>query len=125
MQAEKVERLERVFGKNTLKPSPLEDSDREYQVRDSIYYESLLGRKLDRFESIAAVDEADDLYLEAAIAYVALGFGVQIQDFSTSLRRIPSMREAGYNHMIKELSLKYSISLTSESCPTLVGLINN
>jgi hypothetical protein len=110
MEVAKLQRLERTFGDDSLEVS---DSYSKNQfgfdftrVRDSKYYEVLKGRPLSRLEKIASLDEVDNLFAEALNAYVAKGFGVEMQNFSTTLYRTPTLREGGYDQMISALFAK-------------------
>ncbi|MGZ6441016.1 MAG: hypothetical protein ACXWRU_13235 [Pseudobdellovibrionaceae bacterium] len=112
MQAEKIQRLERTFGENSLQVTKSYLPSRN-EGRSQDYYKALKGRNLNRWEQIASCDENDDFYIEAASAYVAKGFGIELERFSTNLRRVPTLREGGFRYLLEEFIRRKMISKTS------------
>ncbi len=98
MQAEKMERAEKVFGVNSLANAK---DYRKSRIQPS-YMQNILGRKLNMYEALAINDEDDDLLTEALIAYIATGVGLDLADYTVNLRRVPSFREGGFRDNILE-----------------------
>lgn len=109
MEADKVQRFERGLGANTI------DLTTDYRNnfgkgRDRAYYKAIKGRELNRFEVIASHDEYDNLFLEALVAYVAKGYGIDFYNYTTTLRRVPTLREGGHRYILEDLARRNLIS---------------
>lgn len=98
LEGEKLARLENSFGKGNIYAA--------YTGTPSVYYRPIadfysyhLGKKLSRYEKMAAGMETDGLYMEARRAYIALGLGVDLGDFVTNLRRVTTFREGGFQRI--------------------------
>jgi hypothetical protein len=97
------------FGPNTIE---LTDDYRDNfgKGRSREYYKAIKGRELNRFEIIASHDEYDNLFLEALVAYVAKGYGIDFYNFTTTLRRVPTLREGGHRYILEDLARRNLIS---------------
>lgn len=98
LEGEKIARLENSFGKENIYGDDSEDASIFYRPTAE-FYSSHLGKKLNRFEKMAAGKKTDGLYAEARRDYVARGLGVDLGEYVTNLRRVTTFREGGFQHI--------------------------
>lgn len=94
MQISKVERTEKIFGRDSLKASKSYENG---AGRNAAYYKNILGRPLSKLEFLASRDEAQDFYIEAVISYLAKGANIDLGQYATNLPpKAPMTDRASY-----------------------------
>lgn len=93
MENEKIDRMVRAFGVDALAPIPIDNSSEAPRSRK--FYRGRIENK-QKYAKFIYNQEDDDLPMEALRAYVAKGYGFNLSEFVTNMRRVPTFREGGW-----------------------------
>ena len=113
MESEKISRYQRVFGKDQI-VKKLSKSHGRYpndvygRPSESAY--SSKGIKYSENAKMLFGEEAEYPALEALVAYVAAGSGVDLANYATNMRRVASFRDGGMGPFYDRVRASFGVT---------------